>query len=189
MAVDKSVVAQQLRDLEHLTGRAERFIGALEKFQVGREIGHLHEVLVAGEVMKAFVKGVYDKKTWLVVVTDRRLLFLDKGMLGLKTAEIPFAHISAMSHTIGIATGEITVSTASGRQQITMIQKQEMPRLVDVISGLIHAASRPQPIVIQQASTNGSDVATQLEKLADLKAKGVLTDAEFQAQKTKLLGG
>jgi hypothetical protein len=31
------------------------------------------------------------------------------------------------------------------------------------------------------------DVYTQLERLADLKAKGVITDAEFEVQKHKLL--
>jgi ABC-type multidrug transport system fused ATPase/permease subunit len=39
--------------------------------------------------------------------------------------------------------------------------------------------------VRQTAGT--SDTATQLSKLADLKSQGVLTDAEFEAQKAKLL--
>jgi ABC-type multidrug transport system fused ATPase/permease subunit len=34
----------------------------------------------------------------------------------------------------------------------------------------------------------GSSSADQLTKLADLKAQGVITDAEFQAQKAKILG-
>jgi len=37
------------------------------------------------------------------------------------------------------------------------------------------------------AGTSGSDVTSQLSKLADLKAQGVLTDSEFEAQKAKLL--
>ncbi len=40
--------------------------------------------------------------------------------------------------------------------------------------------------VKQTAGTSSS--ADELEKLADLKAKGVITDAEFEAQKAKLLG-
>jgi hypothetical protein len=40
--------------------------------------------------------------------------------------------------------------------------------------------------VKQAAGTSGSSV-DELAKLADLKAKGVITDAEFDAQKTKLL--
>jgi hypothetical protein len=42
--------------------------------------------------------------------------------------------------------------------------------------------------VRQTAGTaGGSDTASQLSKLADLKTQGVITDAEFEAQKAKLL--
>jgi hypothetical protein len=41
--------------------------------------------------------------------------------------------------------------------------------------------------VRQTAGTSGSDVASQLSDLANLKAQGVLTDAEFEAQKAKVL--
>ncbi len=42
--------------------------------------------------------------------------------------------------------------------------------------------------VRKAASGSGSSSAEELSKLADLKAKGVITDAEFEAQKAKLLG-
>jgi hypothetical protein len=41
--------------------------------------------------------------------------------------------------------------------------------------------------VRQAAGTSGADTASQLAKLGDLKAQGVLTDAEFDAQKAKIL--
>jgi hypothetical protein len=41
--------------------------------------------------------------------------------------------------------------------------------------------------VKQTAGTPGESSADQLHKLADLKAKGVLTDAEFDAEKAKIL--
>ncbi len=41
--------------------------------------------------------------------------------------------------------------------------------------------------VKQTAGASGSNSADQLAKLADLKAQGVLTDAEFEAQKAKIL--
>ena len=37
-------------------------------------------------------------------------------------------------------------------------------------------------------ASGGEDTASQLSKLADLKNQGVLTDAEFEAQKAKILG-
>ncbi len=41
--------------------------------------------------------------------------------------------------------------------------------------------------VKQAAGTAGASTADQLSKLADLKAQGVLTEAEFEAQKAKIL--
>ncbi len=41
--------------------------------------------------------------------------------------------------------------------------------------------------VKQTAGASGDTSADQLSKLADLKAQGVLTDAEFDAQKAKIL--
>jgi hypothetical protein len=40
---------------------------------------------------------------------------------------------------------------------------------------------------VRQAAGGGSSTTDELAKLADLKAKGVLTDAEFEAQKAKIL--
>jgi hypothetical protein len=41
--------------------------------------------------------------------------------------------------------------------------------------------------VRQAAGSSGDDSASQLSKLADLKTQGVLSDAEFEAQKAKIL--
>ena len=41
--------------------------------------------------------------------------------------------------------------------------------------------------VKQAAGTTGDTSADQLSKLADLKSQGVITDAEFEAQKSKIL--
>ena len=40
---------------------------------------------------------------------------------------------------------------------------------------------------VKQAAGAGDTTADQLSKLADLKSQGVLTDAEFEAQKAKIL--
>ena len=47
----------------------------------------------------------------------------------------------------------------------------------------------PPPPPAPPASAGQSDVIAQLEKLGQLKAAGILTDAEFEAQKAKLLAG
>ena len=46
-----------------------------------------------------------------------------------------------------------------------------------------YAAQAPAPAAPQ------ADTIEQLNQLADLKERGILTDAEFAAQKAKILGG
>jgi hypothetical protein len=40
---------------------------------------------------------------------------------------------------------------------------------------------------VKQAAGTGTDPTDQLAKLADLKGQGVITDAEFESQKAKIL--
>jgi ABC-type multidrug transport system fused ATPase/permease subunit len=40
---------------------------------------------------------------------------------------------------------------------------------------------------VRQTAGSSDDTASQLQKLADLKSQGVITDAEFETQKSKLL--
>jgi predicted PurR-regulated permease PerM len=42
---------------------------------------------------------------------------------------------------------------------------------------------------VRQAAASSPSSADQLTKLADLKAQGVITDAEFEQQKAKILSG
>jgi hypothetical protein len=46
-----------------------------------------------------------------------------------------------------------------------------------------YAAPPPAP-----AAASGDDLIAQLERLGQLRSSGVLTDAEFEAQKARLLG-
>jgi hypothetical protein len=46
----------------------------------------------------------------------------------------------------------------------------------------------PPPEQYYEAPSQQDDVITQLERLGALKAQGIITEQEFQAQKAKLLG-
>jgi hypothetical protein len=47
--------------------------------------------------------------------------------------------------------------------------------------------AQPAPAAPAPAAAPQVDLMDQLQKLGDLKAQGILTDAEFEAQKAKLL--
>jgi hypothetical protein len=50
-----------------------------------------------------------------------------------------------------------------------------------------YAPPPPAPAPVAPAATSSDDLITQLQKLGALRDQGILTDAEFEAQKAKLL--
>jgi hypothetical protein len=53
-------------------------------------------------------------------------------------------------------------------------------------------AAPPQPQVAPPpapAPAGGGDLASEIQRLADLKAQGILSDQEFEAAKAKLISG
>jgi type II secretory pathway pseudopilin PulG len=52
----------------------------------------------------------------------------------------------------------------------------------------VGAGPSPGAVVQPSAPAGGTDLTTELQKLADLKAQGILSDEEFAAAKAKLLG-
>ena len=70
--------------------------------------------------------------------------------------------------------------------------KDKAPKLKKMLEFVqTTVAATPKPEVTQPASGTGAEAPgspfEMLEKLADLKAKGILTEEDFQAQKTKIL--
>ena len=71
---------------------------------------------------------------------------------------------------------------AEMQQQMAQMQAQQAQQ-----AAAAAAAAAPPPTPAPAAAPAG-DLMGELSKLADLKAAGVLTDAEFSAAKAKLLG-
>jgi len=175
MSVDKSVIDEQIKNL-----------GEFDQWFTKKEMKYLPEVIDEGEEIKAMTSGVHEGNTWLVVVATRRVLFLDKGMIyGLKQTEMPLAQITSVSHATGLMFGEIEIDTAGGKKKIETISKKDVTKVAAIISDLvkqIHSNANTTQAAQQL------DLASRLEKLAELKEKGILTEEEFLAQKAKLLG-
>ena len=72
-------------------------------------------------------------------------------------------------------------------EQAAMDSQQDVAALQAQVAQM-QAQQAAAPAAAPAAPAGGIDVTAELMKLADLKAAGVLTDAEFAAAKAKLLG-
>lgn len=127
MTVEKSVIDEQIANL-----------GKFDKLFTKKEIKYLPEIIMPGETIRAITSGMLDGNSWLITVTDRRIVFLDKGIIfGLKQIEFPLKQVSSITHKIGLVTGTIEVSTSAGSKKIKNLTKPDTKKVAQIISDLV----------------------------------------------------
>ncbi|MFD7863144.1 SHOCT domain-containing protein [Streptomyces sp. NPDC057682] len=86
-----------------------------------------------------------------------------------------------------------TASAVSGRvqrrQQARFAEDEAQQMADEQLRAQMQAQAAQQQAAPQPAAAPADDLISRLERLAELKKQGVLTDAEFEAQKAKLLAG
>ena len=174
MPVDKKYVKDQLKNLN-----SKRRLG------VGKELNHLHEVINEGENILGHTRGFYDGHTWLMCVTDRRLLFVDKGMLvGMKSTEIPLDSIGSVNYETQMMGGHIDVMAAGTTKHIGKMKKGDVKNIANLIS---EATAKMKHQSTAPAAAPAVSAMDELKKLSELKEAGVISEKEFNQQKKKLL--
>ncbi|HEY1443924.1 MAG TPA: SHOCT domain-containing protein [Acidimicrobiales bacterium] len=88
--------------------------------------------------------------------------------------------LRGVARTAAIAGTATAVSNRVSRRQAGRWQAQEDQQYADQQQQYAQAAPPP-------AAAPEKDMVTQLKELAELKDQGILTDAEFEAQKAKIL--
>jgi hypothetical protein len=93
---------------------------------------------------------------------------------------------------VGILKTAATVAVASSVHGRIQRRQQQRWAAQDQSAGLAPPAAQPPPEAApppQAPSTDMSERLAQLAQLSDLKNAGVLTDAEFDQQKARILNG
>lgn len=160
---------------------------SVERLQVRKEIAALPSLLLKGEIVLAGVAGMFDGfsgTTGLLTATDRRLLFVDCGMLwGRKVTDFPFEAISSITAKTGLVYGSVLIKASNADAEISHVVKARVQPFVDCVRPLLR---KGEPNT-KAASSIQPNLTEQLINLADLRSAGHLSDEEFLAAKSKLL--
>lgn len=158
-----------------------------DQFFTKKELNHLPEILADGEQILAFTSGLMDSGSWLITLTDRRVIFLDKGMIyGLKQTTIDLDKINSVTGETGIFFGKIKIQDGASERVIDNVWKKTVVKFTNKTRDAIEAFKQVNR-TSNQTYSNPDDLIEKLERLANLKEKGILTQEEFEQQKTKLL--
>lgn len=158
------------------------------------EIKELPNILWENELLEKVVQGVYKNGNGILVCTNSRLIFINKGLMSLKVEDFPLKNISSIQYETGILMGKITIFASGNRADIGNIEKAYVRNFAEYVRAKISDISKSsvssQPVQTNLSAQTASDdeIIAQLERLAVLKEKGILTDEEFDAQKARILG-
>ncbi|MNJ84805.1 hypothetical protein D3C87_22650 [compost metagenome] len=158
-------------------------LSSVSNFLGRREINELPSILAPTEIIDNIVQGTYNNGEGILVSTNRRLLFVDKGMLfGLKVEDFPLDKISSIQYETGLLLGSIKIHTSGNLAKIENIEKASSRSFAEFVRDKLSQPKDTPTTVVSEPN-----VLDQLEKLAKLKENGILSEDEFAEQKKKLL--
>lgn len=184
----KDKVTSEVQETSRLDEIKENIKGlkldGISNFFGRREINELPKILAPNEVIDNLAQGAYNKGQGILVSTNRRLLFVDKGFLyGLKVEDFPLDKITSIQYETGLVTGEIRIHTAGNIAKIDNVFKASAKSFAEFVRNKL---AQPKETLNTTVAAK-PDVLDQLEKLARLKENGILSDDEFNEQKKKML--
>jgi hypothetical protein len=164
----------------------------LMSFRLGsnREVKRLADYLWDNERVDRMVNARYGGGVGLLVLTNRRLLFLKDGVMKQTHEDFPLDKVSSVQWSSGLTLGKLTIFASGNKAEVDQVQKKDGKDFVDHVRERIASGSETRQAASEPAATATSpaSVADELKKLAELRDSGVLTDDEFAAQKARLLG-
>lgn len=163
-----------------------KVVNVIDTFGTKKEIKFLPQVLSENEEIKYMTSGFLDGNTWLITCTNKRVIFLDKGMLyGLKQKEIPLNKINSIAQQRGLFLGKLEIWDGASKIMIENISKNTLKPFIDAVN--IAKENLHKEVHSTIIETKNEDIPEQIKKLSQLKEAGILTEQEFSNKKSELL--
>ena len=146
-------------------------------------VEHLDE----GETIIESCDGTYEAKilgsdslrSGIVIVTEQRVVFFGKKMMGYDMETFPLSKVSAIEMSKGLMGKSISLKMSGNSANVKWIQKGDPDAVVKYVRDNMGEKTVAAPVA--------DDIPSQIQKLASLKDAGILTEEEFATKKAELL--
>ncbi len=132
-----------------------------------------------GDMMGSGDKTLYNG---VLIVTNERVAFYRKGLLGEVVETIPLKQITSIERKSMMGHRTICLHTSHDQLEFKTFEKKEQKLFDAIESGRENSTSKVESISIDK-----NDLMDTLKKLAELKELGIISNEEFQSKKSDLL--
>lgn len=160
-----------------------------KNFTTHIEFWKFPEIVLPNEQAIAVSSGRMEGNFWLIILTNQRIIFLDTFWLtGLKQVALDLSSITSVIGEKTAVFGKIIITAGySHTYTITRVSKISITPFTDLVKQAIEDFNSQHKNSQPTQGQNNDDFITKLERLANLRDKGIITEQEFQDQKSKLL--
>jgi hypothetical protein len=157
-----------------------------EKWLGRGEIKALPSILWEDEMPEKIIQGTYNNGSGILVATNKRLVFVDKGIMSLKVEDFPYDKITSIQYNTGMLMGGIDIYASGNKAEIKNITKDQVKPFAEYIRARItgistHASTPVSP------DTPADDPVKKLKQIKEMLDAGLIDQAEYDAKKKELL--
>lgn len=152
----------------------------------------LNEIIPKDENMIYAINAVSSKykntisfgKTLYAILTNKRLIILDKGIFNIEQTTINLDKIDSIYKKDRILNSDVYIYTNSTQALLANVEKKEADIFINYVN---EELENYKSFSIQINKNTEKDITDKIEKIAELHKDGILTDYEFSTKKMELL--
>lgn len=163
------------------------------KFGGKRELRKLQEHIWPGETVERMATGAYGGGLGLLVMTDKRLIFLKEGMLSSTLEDFPFDKITSIQWSTGMLMGKIQIFLSGNKGEITNVDKTDGKAIAEAVRARIsnlavqHPAAHPPSTPPPPEPPVAQSPLELMQQLEQMKNAGLISEDEYAAKKADIL--
>jgi len=153
---------------------------------VRKELANLPSILGEGEQVLNLAAGQYDGKQGLIVVTDQRMIFYEKGLGRSRQEDFPYPKVSSIQTTTKMMSGEVIIFVSGNKAQLkSVLPKERVNEIGDYVRGRISdRAATAQPGAPAATNLGHEDRLRRLRAMLD---QSLISADEYEAKRREIL--
>lgn len=152
----------------------------------GAEIRALPGLLGEREEVVTLAAGEYDDRLGIIAVTDRRVIFFDKGLMRSRQEDFPFERISSVQTETKMLYGSLTIFASGNKAVIKKVEpKQRATEIGDYIRARTASGAAPTVAAAAPAASTGPE--ERLSRLGRMRDQGLIEEGEYQEKRREIL--
>ena len=165
-----------------------RSLDGTNKLSGSKEIKELQNILEKGETVKKLVKGSYEHRNGIVAATNKRLIFIHKGLLfGSDIEDLKYDQLTSIQYKADPNLGTITILTSEDRIDIRQVDHEQAIIFSKYVREKMARSRKHSSNTTREKLNVSLTIADQIKKLTDLRDAGLLTDEELLVHEQKIL--